>query len=316
MAGVIFERAKSPEVTEDPAGGTLRLQAAAYGTDDGDEVDALCRQFLPAYYRGLALASYTKKNQGAGNWDVEATYAQTLPKISFETGGGTYKRTWSIRTRGKYGPPGQDPPDYKGAIGVSQHGVEGVEVETPSLTWTETYYLPRERVTGAYIRTLYYLGAHPVNSKTFRGCAPGEVKFLGVSGGQQGLSQVEMTYKFAGSPNMTGLAVHGIGQMRDKPTATAFDFGQPVWQDAQTGQATDTDGGPKNAFLGRAAKAAPAGDAQVLVGNIEKRGWDYLWVAYAPGTDPGANAMIQEPIGAYVEEVFEEGDLTQLGIGQ
>jgi hypothetical protein len=155
MAGVIFERAKSPEVTEDLANPTAQIHASAYGTDDETEVDALCKQFLPPYYQGRALSSYTKKNNGAGNWDVEAQYAQSLPKIGFEIGGDTYKRTWSIRTRGRYGPPGAVIPDYRGAIGYSAHGVEGVEVETPGMTWTETYYVPQQLVTFPYVRQLY-----------------------------------------------------------------------------------------------------------------------------------------------------------------
>jgi hypothetical protein len=44
-----------------------------------------------------------------------------LPALehSFDTGGGTTHITQSVQTIASYAPPGEDPPDFQGAIGVS-----------------------------------------------------------------------------------------------------------------------------------------------------------------------------------------------------
>lgn len=44
-----------------------------------------------------------------------------------------------------------------------------------------------------------------------------------------------------------------------------------------------------------------------------KRGWDYIWVAYGPTTD--ANFLIQRPIHAYCERVYDTADFSKLGLG-
>lgn len=47
--------------------------------------------------------------------------------------------------------------------------------------------------------------------------------------------------------------------------------------------------------------------------GIDKKGWEYLWVRYADAEDE--NTLVKQPIAAYVEKVYEEGDLSLLGIG-
>ena len=51
----------------------------------------------------------------------------------------------------------------------------------------------------------------------------------------------------------------------------------------------------------------------MLVGTIFKRGWDFLWVAYADV--PDQNTMVKQAVAVYVEKVHQEGDLSLLGIG-
>lgn len=45
----------------------------------------------------------------------------------------------------------------------------------------------------------------------------------------------------------------------------------------------------------------------------DKRGWDYLWIGYAPETV--GNKLLNVPKAAYVEVVYPTGDFAQLGIG-
>jgi hypothetical protein len=49
--------------------------------------------------------------------------------------------------------------------------------------------------------------------------------------------------------------------------------------------------------------------------NIDKKGWEYLWVRYADAEDPAAKAIVKKPVAVYIEKVYEEGDFSSLGIG-
>jgi hypothetical protein len=46
-----------------------------------------------------------------------------------------------------------------------------------------------------------------------------------------------------------------------------------------------------------------------------KKGWEYMWVRYADSKDTSANEIIQIPVGVYIEQVYDYGDLSLLGIG-
>jgi len=67
------------------------------------------------------------------------------------------------------------------AIGVTDTGVEGVEIVVPVYNFSETHYLPDGQVTQGYKLTLFGLTGK-VNNGSFRGFAAGEVLFLGASG--------------------------------------------------------------------------------------------------------------------------------------
>jgi hypothetical protein len=38
--------------------------------------------------------------------------------------------------------------------------------------------------------------------------------------------------------------------------------------------------------------------------NVDKNGWDYLWVYYNTDADPSANQLVQKPVALYVEQVY------------
>ncbi len=198
-------------------------------------------------------------------WTGTANYApfeyQEPPQtgesvFNFDTGGGTQHITQSLQTAGRY--PGSAP-DFKGAIGVTQDSVEGVDITVPVYAFSETHYVPASQVTTAYKATLFNLTGR-VNNGSFKGLAAGECLFLGASGSRRGADDWEITFRFAGSPNRTGLSV-----------------------------------GP--------------------ITGIAKKGWEYLWVRYADVEDTGSNTLVKQPIAAYVERVYEDGNFAALGIG-
>jgi len=54
------------------------------------------------------------------------------------------------------------------------------------------------------------------------------------------------------------------------------------------------------------------------IGDIpvtQKNGWDYLWVSYEQNKDSGSKELATTPQYVYVEQVYEMGDFSLLGIG-
>jgi len=51
------------------------------------------------------------------------------------------------------------------------------------------------------------------------------------------------------------------------------------------------------------------------IGPISKKGWEYLWVQYAPEVDNDKKQVIKKPVAAYVEKVYPDGNFGALGIG-
>ena len=180
--------------------------------------------------------------------------------FAFDTGGGTMHRNQSLKTVSKVP---NDAPDFNGAIEVDNEGnVNGVDVTMPVLNFTETHTMNGSRVTTSYKKTVAALTG-TVNSSGFRGFSAGEVLFLGASGTKRSKkpnAPWEITFRFAVSPNQSGLEV---GKLKIS----------------------------------------------------SKKGWDYLWVRYADRVSDNKKNVIKEPVAAYVEQVYPEGDFGNLGLG-
>lgn len=130
--------------------------------------------------------------------------------FAFDTGGGTMHLNQSIKTDGKYP---NDAPDFAGAIEVDNEGnVNGVDVTMPVLNFTETHVMAGSRVSTSYKKTIAALTG-TVNRSSFRGFFAGEVLFLGASGtkrSKKSSAPWEITFRFAVSPNKSGLKVGDI----------------------------------------------------------------------------------------------------------
>ena len=64
--------------------------------------------------------------------------------------------------------------------------------------------------------------------------------------------------------------------------------------------------------------AASRNEVDIVIGDlpeIDKLGWDYLWVQYADAEDEDASELIKKPIAVYVEKVYLKTDFETLGIG-
>lgn len=131
----------------------------------------------------------------------------------FDTTGGTSHITAAYSER-RYAAAGGAAPSMGGAIEVDGTNIKGVDVVVPQMQWSESYDVPASLITTAYIKALSNLTG-TINDAPFRGFAAQEVLFAGASGSQQWDDQTtigpwSLTYKFIGSPNVTGLTVGGV----------------------------------------------------------------------------------------------------------
>ncbi|NLG44794.1 MAG: hypothetical protein GX547_16250 [Phycisphaerae bacterium] len=197
---------------------TQRRNWTIDGATDEAVVRALLLARAPATIqestgRVLRLQGYKLDPQADDAWDCQAEYSSDVPAADwgdyqFATGGGTHHTTQSIQTRGRYP---SDATDYKGAIGVTDSGVEGVDITSPIFTWSETYRVPGELVTDAYKAALFRLTGK-VNQNPWRSFAAEEVLFQGARGAttawdDRGVPIWEIAYEFAASENRDDLVV-------------------------------------------------------------------------------------------------------------
>jgi hypothetical protein len=188
------------------------------GVADDLSAKSLLESSTAANYDGLVRQSiqfepvWVDTDSGDGLWDCRVRYAAQPEtgesSFSFDTGGGTQHITQSLGTVASYAASGTAP-DFGGAVGVTHDSVEGVDITVPVYQFAETHYLADDTVTPAYKGTLFNLTGK-VNDASFKGLAAGECLFLGASGSKRGADDWEITFRFAGSPNRTGLTVGPI----------------------------------------------------------------------------------------------------------
>ncbi len=217
----IIERYDSREATEGVESPSVDLIYMVQGTESDGEVRGLVEATVPALYGGLVFQNYHIAHLGGGVWEITARYGKKEPKdtndssFSFDTGGGSTHITQSLQTIARYSAGAGPAPDFRGAIGVTTDSVEGTDITVPIYSFTETHYLPVAVVTGDYKASLFWLTGK-VNDSGFKGFSPGEVLFLGASGSQRGKEDWEITFRFAASPNVTGLSIGPIAGINKK----------------------------------------------------------------------------------------------------
>ncbi len=269
MSVVCTENIESRQITDTRS---AELLYTITGTADEAAAVSALKSAAPATLHGMVRQPVSVEpvhvdttNPARSIWTGTVQYApfeyQEPPQtgesvFNFDTGGGTQHITQSLQSINRY--PGSAP-DFKGAIGVTHDNVEGVDITVPVYTFSETHYLSNAQVTNAYKMTLFNLTGK-VNNAAFKGLAAGECLFLGASGSKRGTDDWEISFRFAGSPNRTGLSV-----------------------------------GP--------------------ITGISKKGWEYLWVRYADVEDSASHTLVKQPVAAYVERVYDEGNFGSLGIG-
>lgn len=50
------------------------------------------------------------------------------------------------------------------------------------------------------------------------------------------------------------------------------------------------------------------------ISGISKKGWEYMWVQYAPDVDTAVSQIIKKPVAVYIEKVYPDGNFGDLDI--
>lgn len=246
------------DVNRDPLKTTVDLHFTATGSESDTIIRNTVFANAPRMWHGFHFQSYSIDHQGGGVWDVTVHYGLSDPAestLSFDTTGASTHITQSLTTVNTYG----NAPDLDGAIGWDGDHVQGTDVQIQQYAWNETHTIAAPLFTAAYKAILYDLTSK-TNDNGFRGFSVGEVQFQGARGAQRGNHDVEVTYFFEASPNLSS---HTVGSIT----------------------------------------------------GIAKKGFEYLWVRYKNTEDATTKRIKAEPDGVYVEQIFEEGDFSLLGIG-
>jgi hypothetical protein len=218
----------SPRVTADADNSQVELEYHIIGTlDPNDALNALIAAApLTQTTDGTLLSHRTASLEPVGHtvWKGTMSYqkrSKERPELQtyessyqFETGGESKRITHSLQTVQTVRPSGT-PANFKNAIGVNGDQVEGCDIIVPTFTFSETHVLPPSLVTGGYKLALFRCTGK-VNQHSFRGFAAGEVLFLGASGSKRGDEDWEISYRFAASENVAGLAIGDITGINKK----------------------------------------------------------------------------------------------------
>lgn len=209
------ERPNSLRVSTNPQ--SIAQGYVLRGTSDRAVAQALAAGYSVAIYGGLYRQNIACDRKGPDLWDVDVTWGPYEKKQqeegdfkwSFSTTGATKHITQAISHVEEYG---TSTTDHKGTIGLTEDGsVEGVDVIDHAFEWSEDWTLAIGSYGWTYSQILAALTG-TVNNGTFRGFDAGTVLFKGAEGSQSIKDPLllQVSYRFAYSPNATGLTVGDI----------------------------------------------------------------------------------------------------------
>lgn len=209
MAATVAEHFAGRSFTDGPSPVTELTVDIHDAASETDARSAL-QLWAPATYDGRTLNEWTVQEGGNGFWTGRLRYIYNIAddEYTFDTGGGSQKIT-QAPVVSSYAVSGLTPGDFQGGINVSEDRVEGVDVVSPTFQFSETHRFSDVFILSGYKATLFALTGR-MNNASFKGLAAGECLFLGASGSKRGVDAWTITFRFAGSPNVTGLAIGDI----------------------------------------------------------------------------------------------------------
>jgi hypothetical protein len=187
-----------------------------FGSTSETAVRSYVERHLPTKFEGLYRERYDLEPDlidtvtNVGRWKVVLRFTPYLVQgQAFDTSGGKFHLTQSLKTSGIYTVPGAPVYDHQGGIGIRNGRPEGVDISYPTYEFTETYHFFMTLVTSSYRGSLFR-ATGTINNRSFRGFAEGECLFLGVTGSLDGRGIWELQFRFACSPTKTEYYVGAI----------------------------------------------------------------------------------------------------------
>ena len=225
MTAFIAEKAESRSATQGDQN-TVELQFTVMGAADEAAALAALTTQSPTAWGSLVRKNCRVEPVGDGSscWNGTVTYGgataskqEGSKSLSFDTTGGTQHITQAKEHISTTYYEGDTPPNFQGAIGVTDDSVEGCDITVPVFSFSVTKYLSKSAMTSQYVGYLFTLTGKTNNASvsiTVNGLtltfAEGELLFLGASGSARGDDSWEVTFRFAASPNATNLSVGGL----------------------------------------------------------------------------------------------------------
>ncbi|MCX5685269.1 MAG: hypothetical protein NT049_16545 [Planctomycetota bacterium] len=225
MAVTIAEKAESRAASQGDQN-SVELQFTVMGAADEAEALAALTAQAPTAWNGLVRKNCRVEPVGDGSscWNGTVTYGgataskqEGSKSLSFDTTGGTQHITQAKEHVSTTYYEGDTPPNFQGAIGVTDDSVEGCDITVPVFSFSVTKYLSKAAMTSTYVGYLFTLTGKTNSAQvsiTVNGLtltfAAGELLFLGASGSARGDDSWEVTFRFAASPNATNLSIGGL----------------------------------------------------------------------------------------------------------
>ena len=183
--------------------------------------------------RGLSLDEIEATT---GTWKATITWASLNYQYALKIGGQqeTVRQSKQVMASAGTGIPAWLLAQPGAPIGWDGRTVHGTSIYVPQRNWTESVEIPVSDYSFDYEDAVYAVQAAPVNSASFRGYHPGQVRFLGMNAqlNAQNPDFVSAAYEFSMSPNFTAAGGNPItigGMTIDKKGWEYLDvFSAPV----------------------------------------------------------------------------------------
>lgn len=274
---IIVEKNESRGATVGPDSPSVDLHYAVMGTEDDAAVRAVVEATIPAMYAGLVFQNYRIDHKGGGIWDVSVRYGRD-------------------DTQADEADPSSQPAQPNDPLGPSY------TFETSGGT---------QHITQS-IQTVAKHAKPGMIPPDFKGA-------IGVNNDSvEGTDITVPVFRFSETYSIpAALVTHEykltIFELTGKVNDAAFK-GFEAGEVLFLGASGSRRGAEKWEITFSFAASRNAVGLQVgAIQNINKEGWEYLWVRYGDVEDQ--KVLVKQPESVYIERVYESGNFADLGIG-
>jgi len=278
MPVTIIEKYDSQGATVGPDAPSVDRLFVVMGTELDIDVRAVVEGTIPAIFRGMVFKNYRIEHKGGGVWDVSVRYGMDDTEAD--------------------GPPeAADPPAQPGDVLGPSYSFE---------TSGGTTHITQS------LQTISKHGKPGTNPPDFKGG-------IGVSADAvEGTDITVPVFRFSETysipvPLITHAYKLQVFDLTGKVNNAAFK-GFALGEVLFLGASGSRRGLEKWEITYQFAASKNAVNLKVGdIQNINKKGWEYLWVRYGDVEDQ--KVLIKQPEAAYVERVYDSGNFALLGIG-